>query len=188
MDGSLTPLQFPVAAPPGPGETLGIAPGVRWVRMQLPFALDHINLWLLEDGPGWTIVDAGDATAETTAGWERIFAERLGGLPVTRIIVTHHHPDHIGLAGWLADRWQAPVWASQKEWLFARLMTRSADDPRELRRDFARRAGLDESASELFAEHHQGYRRGVPSVPSSFRRLADGSIIEIGGRKWRVIV
>ena len=103
MDGSLTtPLHFPVAMPPGTGETITIAPGVEWLRMPLPFALDHINLWLLEDGPGWAIVDAGYATAETTARWERIFAERLRGLPVTRIIATHHHPDHIGLAGWLA--------------------------------------------------------------------------------------
>jgi len=189
MDGSLTPpLHFPVATPPEAGETLRIAPGVGWLRMPLPFALDHINLWLLEDGPGWTIVDSGYALPETTARWERIFADRLGGLPVTRIIVTHHHPDHIGLAGWLAERWQAPLWTTEKEWLFARLMTRSGDDPAELRRGFARRAGLDEAASELFAEHHRGYRRGVPSVPASFERLADGLVVEIGGREWRVIV
>jgi len=156
--------------------------------MPLPFALDHINLWLLEDGPGWTIVDAGYAMAETTERWGRIFAEWLRGLPVTRIIVTHHHPDHIGLAGWLAERWQAPLWISEREWLFARVMTGSGDDSRGLRRDFARRAGFDEAASELFAEHHQGYRRGVPWVPSSFRRLADGLVVEIGGREWRVII
>src|SRR5215467_5876722 len=109
MDGNLTVLQFPVAAPPGPAKALELAAGVRWLRMPLPFALDHINLWLLKDGRGWTIVDSGYAIAETTARWERIFADRLDGLPVTRIIATHHHPDHIGLAGWLADRWQAPL-------------------------------------------------------------------------------
>jgi glyoxylase-like metal-dependent hydrolase (beta-lactamase superfamily II) len=188
MDGSLTtPLHFPVATSPSAGETITIAPGVEWLRMPLPFALDHINLWLLEDGPGWTIVDAGYAMPETTAQWDRIFAGRLRGLPVTRIIVTHHHPDHIGLAGWLSERWQAPLWTTEKEWLFARLMSRGADDSRKLRRDFARRAGQDESASKLFAEHHYGYRRGVPSVPPSFQRLAEGSVVEIGGREWRVI-
>jgi glyoxylase-like metal-dependent hydrolase (beta-lactamase superfamily II) len=189
MDGNLTPaLHFPVVTPPGAGETVRIAPGVEWLRMPLPFALDHINLWLLEDGPGWTVVDAGYAMAETRALWERIFAERLDGLPITRIITTHHHPDHIGLAGWLAERWQAPLWTSEKEWLFARLMARKEDDTGALRRDFARRAGLGEGAGELFAEHHQGYRRGVPSVPSCFQRLADGMVVEIGGREWRVIV
>ena len=188
MDGSLTPrVHFPVATPPAAGETLAIAPGVWWLRMPLPFALDHINLWLLEDGRGWTIVDTGYAIAETTARWERIFAECLGGSPITRVIVTHHHPDHIGLAGWLAERWQAPLWISEKEWLFARLLTRT-DDSADLRRGFAHRAGLDAAASELFAEHYMGYRRGVPSVPSSFQRLGDGQAVEIGGRRWRVII
>src|ERR1700756_2900459 len=128
MDGSLTPMQFPVATPPGAGETFAIAPGIKWLRMPLPFALDHINLWLLEDGPGWTIVDTGYAMPETTARWERILAERLGRLPVMRIIATHHHPDHIGLAGWLAERCHCPLWTTEKEWLFARLLTRSSDD------------------------------------------------------------
>src|SRR5438874_8570354 len=188
MDGSLTPLQFPVAAPPPPGETLAIAPGVHWLRMPLPFALDHINLWLLEDGPGWTIVDTGYAMAPTKELWERIFAERLGGLPVTRVIVTHYHPDHIGLAGWLTEHWQAPLWVTEKEWLFARVMSRGDEDFAPLRRSFAHRAGLDGASVELFGERENSYRRGVPSVPASFQRLADGMRFEIGGREWRVIV
>src|ERR1700751_4070225 len=109
MDGSLTPLQFPVATPPRPGQTLQIAPGVKWRRMPLPFALDHINLWLLEDGCGWPIVDTRYAMAETRISWEQIFAQRLNGLPVTRVIVTHHHPDHIGLADWLCERCRVPL-------------------------------------------------------------------------------
>jgi glyoxylase-like metal-dependent hydrolase (beta-lactamase superfamily II) len=188
MDGSLTPLQFPVAAPPPPGEMLAIAPGVHWLRMPLPFALDHINLWLLEDGAGWTIVDTGYAMARTKELWEQIFAERLDGRPVNRVIVTHYHPDHIGLADWLTQRWQAPVWVTEKEWLFARVMSHRAEDLAPMRRSFARRAGLDDTESELFSERENSYRRGVPSVPASFRRLADGMAIEIGGREWRVIV
>jgi glyoxylase-like metal-dependent hydrolase (beta-lactamase superfamily II) len=188
MDGNLTPLQFPVAAPPRPGETLAIAPGVHWLRMPLPFALDHINLWLLEDGAGWTIVDTGYAMAETKELWERIFAERLGGKPVTRVIVTHYHPDHIGLADWLTQRWQAPLWVTEKEWLSARVMSRGDEDFAPVRRGFARRAGLDDTAAELFGERESSYRRGVPSVPASFQRLADGMTVEIGGREWRVIV
>ncbi|MFL5266640.1 MAG: MBL fold metallo-hydrolase [Stellaceae bacterium] len=188
MDGSLTPLQFPVAAPPPPGETLPIAPGVQWLRMPLPFALDHINLWLLEDREGWTIVDTGYASARSKDLWERIFAERLAGLPVTRVIVTHYHPDHVGLAGWLTERWQVPLWITEKEWLFARVMSRVAEDFAPLRRDFARRAGLDDAAVELFGERENSYRRGVPTVPASYRRLADRMVIEIGGRQWQVVV
>ena len=163
MDGN---LQFPVATAPVPGETVPIAPGVHWLRMRLPFALNHINLWLLEDGPGWTIVDCGYALDETREAWERIFAEGLGGRPVRRIIVTHYHPDHIGLAGWLTERWQAPLWVSEKEWLFARVMSRGDDDFAPSRRDFARRAGLDPASIELFGEREKSYRRGVPSVPA----------------------
>jgi glyoxylase-like metal-dependent hydrolase (beta-lactamase superfamily II) len=188
MQGCSTALRFPFPTPPAPGEALAIAPGIWWLRMPLPFALDHINLWLLEDRDGWTIVDTGYALEASIAAWERIFAERLGGRPVTRIIVTHFHPDHIGLADWLAGRWGAPLWITEKEWLYARLMSRESDDFERLRRDYARRAGLDAAASELFGRHEASYRRGVPSVPAAFHRLADGAAIDIGGREWRVIV
>jgi glyoxylase-like metal-dependent hydrolase (beta-lactamase superfamily II) len=181
-------LQFPVEAPPPAGETMPIARGVWWLRMPLPFALDHINLWLLEDGDGWTIVDCGYALEETRSAWDRVFADHLGNRPVTRIIVTHFHPDHVGLAGWLAERSRAPLWMTEKEWLFARMMSRGSDDIGPLRRAFAHRAGLGAAESEAFGEHETGYRRGVPSVPPSFHRIADGTTIVIGGREWRVVV
>jgi glyoxylase-like metal-dependent hydrolase (beta-lactamase superfamily II) len=114
MDGDFGPLRFPVVSPPPVAGTWPVAPGVWWVRMPLPFALDHINLWLLEDADAWTIVDAGYALAETRAAWERIFADRFAGRPVKRIIVTHYHPDHIGLAGWLAERWRVLLWITEK--------------------------------------------------------------------------
>jgi glyoxylase-like metal-dependent hydrolase (beta-lactamase superfamily II) len=181
-------LHFPVAVPPGPAEALAIAPGILWARMPLPFALDHINLWLLADGDGWTIVDAGYAMAATTALWQRIFAECLGGRPIRRILVTHYHPDHIGLAGWLAERWAAPLWTSEKEWLYARVMSGDGEDFAPLARAFAHCAGLDAAAAILFARRHDSYRRGVPSVPARFHRLADGMEIAIGERRWQVII
>jgi glyoxylase-like metal-dependent hydrolase (beta-lactamase superfamily II) len=187
MDGS---LQFPVATPPAPGETVAIAPGVRWLRMRLPFALNHINLWLLDDGPGWTIVDCGYALDETRDAWERIFACELDGKPVRRIVVTHYHPDHIGLAGWLTERWDAPLWTTEKEWLHACMHAQEGRDDAAAasRHAFAHRAGLDDSASTVFAERQGSYRRGVPSVPATYHRLSEGSVIAIGGREWRVII
>ena len=87
-----------------------VAPGVFWLRMPLPFVLNHINLWLLEDGAGWTIVDCGFATDEARGCWEKIFAGYLNGKPVTRVIVTHFHPDHIGLCDWLCQKFGVMPW------------------------------------------------------------------------------
>jgi glyoxylase-like metal-dependent hydrolase (beta-lactamase superfamily II) len=186
MDGS---LEFPVTTPPAPGETVTIAPGIHWLRMRLPFALNHINLWLLEDGPSWTIVDCGYALDETREAWERIFAERLGGKPVRRIIVTHFHPDHMGLGSWLAERWNAPLWTTEKEYLHARMMAQDVGEASAAaRRGFARRAGLDEELCTIFGERQGNYRRGVPAVVPAYRRIGDGMVIEIGGREWRVLV
>jgi glyoxylase-like metal-dependent hydrolase (beta-lactamase superfamily II) len=186
MDGS---LHFPVATPPAPGEIIPIAPGILWLRMPLPFALNHINLWLIDDGPTWTAVDTGFALPETREAWQRIFAAELGGRKIGRVIVTHFHPDHIGLAGWLTEHWQAPLWITEKEWLHARMMSRDGnEDSARLRHDFAHRAGLDVEEAAIFAERQGGYRRGVPSVPPSYHRIGEGSVIEIGGRDWRVII
>jgi glyoxylase-like metal-dependent hydrolase (beta-lactamase superfamily II) len=183
------PLHFPVETPPTPGAVIPIAPGVLWLRMKLPFALDHINLWLLEDGPSWTAVDTGFSLPETKAAWQQIFAAELDGRRIGRVIVTHYHPDHIGMAGWLTEHWQAPLWTTEKEWLHARMMSRDGnEDSTRLRRDFAHRAGLDDEAATSFAERQGGYRRGVPSVPPSYHRIGEGTAIQIGGREWRVII
>ena len=102
-------LSYPFADTlPEPGTAMEVAPGVKWLRMALPFVLDHINLWLLEDGDGWTVVDCGIANDTTRESWERVFANELGGKPVRRVLVTHMHPDHIGLAHWLTERWSTP--------------------------------------------------------------------------------
>jgi glyoxylase-like metal-dependent hydrolase (beta-lactamase superfamily II) len=182
-------LQFPMNAPPLPGAVIDIAPGVRWLRMPLPFALDHINLWLIEDGPAWTVVDCGIAGATTRGLWQQIFASHLGGRPIGRVLVTHHHPDHIGLSGWLVEKFTAPLWITEEEWRQARWMT--GDDTADFAdaaHSFARRAGLAEEDCALFADRHAGYRKGVPSVPAAHVRLADGMEVDIGGRLWRVIV
>jgi glyoxylase-like metal-dependent hydrolase (beta-lactamase superfamily II) len=185
MDGT---LDFPVAAAPPPGDVIPIAPGVLWLRMKLPFALNHINLWLLDDGDSWTAVDTGFSLPETKQAWQHIFAAQLGGRPISRVVVTHFHPDHIGMAGWLTEHWQAPLWITEKEWLHARMNTTSGEDAARSRREFAHRAGLDDDAAAIFAERQGNYRRGVPSVPASYRRIGEGSIVEIGGREWQVLI
>ena len=108
-------LEHPWTVAPAPGTVIEVAPGIRWLRMPLPFQLDHINLWLLDDGDGFTVVDTGVGLDATRELWERIFTTALGGRPITRVILTHFHPDHIGNAAWLTERWPAELWCTPAE-------------------------------------------------------------------------
>jgi glyoxylase-like metal-dependent hydrolase (beta-lactamase superfamily II) len=182
-------LRFPFAAPPEPGTVMAVAPGVFWLRMPLPFQLNHINLWLLEDGPGWTIVDTGIANDATRAHWEQIFATALHGRPVTRLVCTHFHPDHMGLAGWLTERLGIELWTTPVEWRHARAAISDAPGTfgGELA-DFYRRIGLDVGEETVRTSRPMPYRDLVSPVPEQFHALADGAEFDIGGRSWRVII
>ncbi|HVZ99226.1 MAG TPA: MBL fold metallo-hydrolase [Caulobacterales bacterium] len=182
-------LVYPLGEPPAAGETREIAPGVRWVRMPLPFALKWINLWLLEDGDGWTIIDTGIAMEETREYWRAIFAATLGGKPVKRVICTHMHPDHMGLAGWICRKFEAGLWMSRLEYVTGRMLV--ADTGREAPEDgvrFYRGAGWDEDALDSYKVRFGGFGKAVSRVPDAYRRIEDGDTIEIGRRPWRVVV
>lgn len=181
-------LTYAFETPPDPAEVREVAPGVLWIRMPLPFALDHVNLWALADGDGWCLIDTGFNTDEIRGLWERLFASPLAGRPVTRIIVTHMHPDHIGLAGWLTERWSADLVTSSAEWLSARMLWLD-DTPGLLAayEDFYRRTGLDADRVEELKNRRGAYRHSVTPIPPAFRPLRDGQTIDIGGRPWRVL-
>jgi glyoxylase-like metal-dependent hydrolase (beta-lactamase superfamily II) len=186
-------LQYPQAAPPAGGETLQIAPGVHWARMPLPFALDHINLWLMEDElegePAWTLVDCGIGDDATRGLWERILASRVAGRPVKRLIITHHHPDHVGLASWLVERTGAPMWMPQAEYLAAHAMREgSAGYGFDRVVAMFERNGLAGEKLALMQQRRSNYRTRVPEFPSDYRRLMDGDAHRIGGRSWRIIM
>ncbi|BBK45041.1 MBL fold metallo-hydrolase [Allostella vacuolata] len=185
------PLMFPHDAAPDGGTTIEVAPGIHWLRMPLPFALDHINLWLLEDGDGWTIVDCGIARDETKELWGRHFDAKAlkGPRGAKRVIVTHFHPDHVGLAGWLCQELGAELWMTQTEWLMAQAL--SIDERNHVhgsRVDFYRSHGMTEEWLSQFADRGEPYRTRVAPVPSVFRRLQAGERIDIGGREWEVLI
>ena len=181
-------LEHPWAAPPASGEVIPVAPGIKWLRTPLPFDLNHINLWLLEDGPGWTVVDTGVGLDDTRALWEQIFANHLDGRPVTRVIVTHFHPDHMGNAGWLTERWKAALWCAQAEWLYAQWAWRArevADAAPRLAH--YRRHGCGEDLLARLPKRMNPYPYLVPTLPTAFDRLLDGDVLVIGGRRWEVL-
>jgi len=183
---------------PGPGTTLEVAPGVRWLRMALPFALDHINLWLLRDEQagvqGWTVVDCGVDNPATRALWEQVFADELQGLPVLRVVVTHMHPDHIGLAHWLCERWSTPerecrLWISATDWNAARVASQSTTGfgGESAARFFAHHGLVDENSLAQVRARGSYYASMVPQVPARFRRLMHGSVLSINGQAWHGI-
>ena len=178
---------------PAPGGAIELAPGVKWLRMSLPFALDHINLWLLRDRfqgrEGWTVVDCCIDRPESRAQWEQVFARELDGLPVLRVIVTHMHPDHIGLAHWLCERWDAPLWISGTDYQAARYACEVVNSfgGERLADYFHSHGMLDAGELEQIRNRKAYYRGLVPAVPKSYARLLDGKRVAIGGHAWRCI-
>jgi glyoxylase-like metal-dependent hydrolase (beta-lactamase superfamily II) len=165
-----------------------VSPGVFWLRMPLPFALNHINLWLLADGDGWTVVDTGYNSDETRAFWEDAFDRVLDGKPVKRVIVTHFHPDHLSLAGWFAERWNAPIWMTYSEWMQAqlnRLGGPTADI--EARFAFYTENGMEAESIEGYRRNRPDFSRIILPLPAQFRRMVDGGAFPIDGATWLVI-
>ncbi|MBU6271854.1 MAG: MBL fold metallo-hydrolase [Betaproteobacteria bacterium] len=189
-------LHYPLAdALPAPAQTLAVAPGIRWVRMPLPFALDHINLWLLQDRIDgqdcWTLIDCGIASDATRALWSRLFDEGLDGLPIGRLLCTHNHPDHVGSAHWLQQRFHAPLWMTIGEYMQARVLSsRLPGADAQATAAHFRRHGIAPGPllDEIRERSGNHYAALVPAMPEHFRRIRDGETVAIGGRLWRVVV
>jgi glyoxylase-like metal-dependent hydrolase (beta-lactamase superfamily II) len=192
-------LHYPLGeAMPGAESVLAVADGVYWLRMGLPFALNHINLWLLRDcvdgTEGWTVVDCCVDRPESRAQWEWVFDNALAGLPIVRVVVTHMHPDHIGLAHWLCERWTTPqhtcrMWISATDYQTARWLSQQGpSDGRDGMADFFASHGLNqEEQVAAIRGRSNHYASLVPAVPGQYRRMLDGDTLTIGGRAWRCI-
>jgi len=183
-------LSYPIAGIPAEGQTIEVAPGLLWVRMPIPIpGLLHINLWLLDEGDGWTVVDTGLRSRTIQGWWEKILAD-LGGKPVKRVICTHFHPDHMGNAGWFHETYGVLPTMTMGEWAFGRMLLMDAADgvPPDVVA-FNQANGLDEDAIEkLKARGYNNLDKAIAPMPRGFHRLVDGQVLEIGGRHWRVIV
>ncbi|MGB2893550.1 MAG: MBL fold metallo-hydrolase [Albidovulum sp.] len=182
-------IRYPFAEPPTPGAATEVAQGVHWLRLPLPMALDHVNVFALDDGDGWTLVDTGLDTKKARAIWQAVLAGPLAGRPVRRVIVTHYHPDHIGLAGWFQAQ-GAELVTTRTSWLFARMLTLDEHPvPAAETLEFWRRAGMPSGMlSSRAAERPFNFCDVVSPLPLGFTRIADGSKITAGGRDWIVRV
>jgi glyoxylase-like metal-dependent hydrolase (beta-lactamase superfamily II) len=176
-------------ANPAPGEPQKVAEGVYWARFAMPMSLNHINLWLLEDEDGWTVVDTCLNIPSARETWEQLFAGFMQGKPIRRVICTHLHPDHVGLAGWLTERFDCTLWMSREEFLMCRAMT--ADTGRaapDMAIRFYRAAGYDDAQLEKYRTVFGNFGRAISPLPDSFRRLIDRETLTIGDRYWQVII
>jgi glyoxylase-like metal-dependent hydrolase (beta-lactamase superfamily II) len=180
-------IHYPFPDAPGEGDATEVAPGILWMRLPLPMALDHVNVYALRDGPGWAIVDAGMHSRRSIAIWEKLLAGPLGGKPVTRLIVTHHHPDHVGMAGWFQAR-GADLLMSRVGWLYARMLTLDLQPlPTPQAIVFWQRAGLSAAALEKrAAERPFNFADVVHPMPVGFIRLQAGDRLHLAGRDWLV--
>ena len=179
----MKPLSFPFKAPAVNGELVDIAPGIKWLRMPLPLALNHINLYLVRDGSGWRIIDTGMDTAETRALWERLLPILDG--PITGIICTHHHSDHSGLAGWLTERLRVPLSMSRAEYFAMRLFDEQSSFNSWEYQEFFARAGLGQGQFEQIMASLKLFHNNSP-IARAYQRLRDGDRLSIGDHLWQV--
>lgn len=182
-------IVYLVEEDPAPGSLIDIAPGVRWLRMPLPFRLDHINLWLLEDDKGWTIIDSGLATDECRAIWENVFAHALDGRPIHRIILTHFHSDHTGLAGWIAKRFGAELWMTDGEWQRTQIFHNArSDDWIDTVGGFFSKAGCPDDIVAATRQRWSSIGDRVTPLPDRTQRIGEGDTIRIGDFDWQVLI
>lgn len=189
MDGdcSLT-LRYPWDTPPAHGDAIEVAEGVLWLRFPLPMKLDHVNVYALDDGDGWTVIDTGFNSKSMRELWQNVMAGPLGGKPIHRVVATHHHPDHIGLAGWLQSEYGAELVTTRTSWVFGRMLTldEQAEMPPETV-EFHRRSGMDpEILAERMAERPFNFADMVAPLPLGFTRIKQGDVFRMGGRDWDI--
>jgi glyoxylase-like metal-dependent hydrolase (beta-lactamase superfamily II) len=188
MDGTRNGIRYPWETPPEPGEAIELAEGVLWMRLPLPMKLDHVNIYALDDGPHWTVVDTGMHSRKSRDIWDSLLNGPLAGKPVGRVILTHHHPDHVGNVGWFQSEKGAELWTTRTAWLFARMLLLDVQEthaPEAL--SFWRSAGMPKDAMDRrLAERPFNFADVLAPMPLGFRRIAEGDIVEIGGRKWDV--
>ena len=180
-------IRYPFETPPAEGETLEVAPGIHWIRLPLPMKLDHVNCYALDDGDSWTVIDTGFASKRGRAIWQKLLDGPLARKPVGRVIVTHHHPDHVGLAAWFIEH-GAELWMPRTPWLMARMLTLDEQPgypPETIQ--FYKRAGMDAKILEQrLTERPFNFADCVQPLPLGYRRLVEGEDITMAGRDWTV--
>jgi len=181
-------LTFPIPVPPAPGTVTDIAPGIRWLRLPLPYRLDHVNIYLIQNEGGWTALDSGLGTDECKQAWQAALAGPLKGQSLKSLIVSHFHPDHVGLAGWLCEQYGIDLTMPRPEYLHSLLLQFApADYGEDVFRPFYKRHGLSAEATEIVLSRGHEYLKRTTGVPASYHRIKHGDTLAVGERDFQVL-
>lgn len=188
MSNPVDPIKYEYDFCPQIGEAVDVLPGLKWLRLPLPFLLGHINVWLLRDGDGWAIVDTGIFTKATCQAWEGVFTGCIDNTPVSKVLVTHLHPDHVGCAGWLCERFDVELYMTRDEYLLCRLLVSDTGlpAPHEGRR-FYQSAGFSKQNMDRYVDMFGSFGKVVAPLPQSYHRLHEQRPLKIGSQQWEVI-
>src|SRR5271166_1842957 len=182
------PIVFAHTVPPAPGTTIEVAPGILWARLALPFLLDHVNIYFVDDGDGWALIDTGLGNNATKVAWQQLLESVLKDRPLTRIIATHFHPDHVGAAGFLLKRFSVPLYMAATEYLQCLNLHL---DPGALEAEHYRRFyldhGLDADTTQRVVTGGHAYLKLLSGLPPTYHRLVAGDTLRIGGRAFDVL-
>ncbi len=182
-------IRYEFGERPGEGETMAVADGVRWLRMPLPFSLNHINLWLLRDVSSWVIVDTGVDTKTSRRIWMQVFEDDMGGDPASHVIATHLHPDHVGCAGWLVDHFDVDLWMTRDEYMLCRILAADTGRPApEEGISFYAAAGFSDEELATYKSSFGMFGRFVHPLPEAYKRMSDGDRLVFADAHWEVIV
>ena len=181
-------FSVPFGRIPESGFALEVRTGIYWIRMPLSYVLNHINLWVIDDRENWTVVDTGTSTEESKNVWHQIFANFIDMRSISRVFVTHMHPDHVGMAGWLTRKFSASLWMTRLEYLSCRVMVSDMEKeaPPE-GTEFYRLAGWPESVIEIYKLQFDNFGKYISKLPGNYRRIIDGEKLTIGSQQWLVI-
>jgi glyoxylase-like metal-dependent hydrolase (beta-lactamase superfamily II) len=187
MDGTGNGIRYPWDTAPDAGQAIEVAEGVLWLRFPLPMALDHVNIYVLDEGDSWTIIDSGMFTKKSVAIWEQVLAGPLKGKPVGRVILTHHHPDHVGMAGWFVAR-DAALWSTRTSYLMTRMLILDVEHKVTPQvQQFWRRAGMAEDVlQKRMNERPFNFADVCHELPVGYQRVQQDDVIRAGGRDWDI--
>ena len=182
-------IRYEFDTKPDNGGTQPVADGIHWLRMPLPFAINHINLWLLEDDDGWAVVDTGIHSKTSKNVWQQAISGIMRDKPISHVVVTHLHPDHVGCAGWLTDEFGIDLWMTRDEYLLCRVLVADTGRPApEEGTSFYHAAGFPPDAMHHYQEMFGMFGKYVAPLPESYKRLREGEKMDFAGHTWEVLL